>query len=67
MPNYKVYVTERTVLHIEADDREQAKDMATEDYIWGPDQLSPDYYDAWLDVEEDDFFPHRKKKEDNDD
>tara|TARA_R110002020_G_scaffold748_9_gene3758 strand:+ start:3982 stop:4152 length:171 start_codon:yes stop_codon:yes gene_type:complete len=53
MPNYKVYVTERTVLHIEADNREQAQDKAAEDYIWGPDQLSPDYYDAWLDVEED--------------
>ena len=54
MPKYIVYVTERTVLHIEADDPKQAQDMAAEDYIWGPDQSTPDYYDAWIDVEDDD-------------
>lgn len=53
MPNYRVYVTERTVLHIEADNPDRAREKAAEDYIWGPDQLSPDYYDAWLDIEED--------------
>ena len=65
MPNYIVYVTQRNVFHIEADNPDQAWDKATENYRWGADQQSPDYYDCWLDVEEDDSFPHRKKKEDN--
>jgi len=67
MPNYRVYVTQRNVFHIAADNPEQAKDIAAEDYIWDEDQRYPDKYEAWLDVEEDDFFPHRKKREDNDD
>ena len=54
MPNYRVYVTQRNVFHIEADNREQAKEIAAEDYIWDEDQRYPDYYDCWLDVEEND-------------
>ena len=53
MPNYIVYVTQRNVFHIEADNPDQAREKATEDYIWDEDQRSPDYYDCWLDVEED--------------
>ena len=53
MPNYKVYVTQRNVFHIEADNREQAREIAAEDYIWDEDQRYPDKYDCWLDVEED--------------
>ncbi len=53
MPNYIVYVTQRNVFHIEADNPDRAREKASEEYIWDEDQQSPDYYDCWLDVEED--------------
>ena len=53
MPNYIVYVTQRNVFHIEADNPDQASDRSAANYRWGPDQQSPEYSDCWVDVEED--------------
>ena len=50
---YRVEVVQTTVLHIEADSKEKAKDIATEDYIWDEDQTSPDRYDVHFNIEED--------------
>ena len=50
---YRVEVVQTTVLHIEADSKEKAKDIATEDYIWDEAQTAPDTYGVRFNIEED--------------
>tara|TARA_R100000900_G_C3342713_1_gene165480 strand:+ start:1871 stop:2035 length:165 start_codon:yes stop_codon:yes gene_type:complete len=49
---YRVEVVQTTVLYIEADDPDDAKEIATGDYIWNEDQTSPDSYGVHFNVEE---------------
>lgn len=49
---YRVEVVQTTVLFIEADSVEEAKDIATNDYIWDEDQTAPDRYGVHFNVEE---------------
>lgn len=49
---YRVEVVQTTVLHIEADSKEKAKDIATEDYIWDEAQTAPDTYGVHFNIEE---------------
>jgi hypothetical protein len=49
---YRVEVVQTTVLYIEANNKEEAKDTATEDYIWDEDQTSPNRYDVHFNIEE---------------
>ena len=48
---YRVEGYQTTVLHIEAD-KEKAKDIATEDYIWDEAQTAPDTYGVHFNIEE---------------
>ena len=38
---------------VEADSKEKAKDIATEDYIWDEAQTAPDTYGVHFNIEED--------------
>ena len=49
---YRVEVVQTNVFYIEADSPEQAKDIATSDYIWDEDQTAPDSYGVHFNVEE---------------
>ena len=55
MSRYRVEVVQTTVLHIKADSKEKAKDIATEDYIWDEDQTSPNRYDVHFNIEEEEI------------
>ena len=52
MSRYRVEVVQTTVLHIKADSKEKAKDIATEDYIWEENQTSPNRYNVHFNIEE---------------
>ena len=47
---YRVEVVQTTVLFIEADSPEEAKDIATGDYIWDEDQTAPNSYGVHFNV-----------------
>ena len=49
---YRVEVVQTNVFYIEADSPEEAKDIATSDYIWDEDQTAPDSYGVHFNVEE---------------
>jgi hypothetical protein len=49
---YRVEVVQTNVFYIEADSPEQAKAIATSDYIWDEDQYPPDSYGVHFNVEE---------------
>ena len=49
---YRVEVVQTNVFYIEADSPEQARDIATSDYIWDEDQTAPDSYGVHFNVEE---------------
>ena len=49
---YRVEVVQTTVLFIEADSPEEAKDIATNDYIRDDEQTVPDSYGVHFNVEE---------------
>ena len=49
---YRVEVVQTNVFYIEADSPEQAKAIATSDYIWDEDQTAPDSYGVHFNVEE---------------
>ena len=49
---YRVEVVQTNVFYIEADSPEQARDIATSDYIWYEDQTAPDSYGVHFNVEE---------------
>ena len=49
---YRVEVVQTNVFYIEADSTEQAKAIATSDYIWDEDQTAPDSYGVHFNVEE---------------
>ena len=49
---YRVEVVQTNVFYIEAESPEQARDIATSDYIWDEDQTAPDSYGVHFNVEE---------------
>ena len=49
---YRVEVVQTNVFYIEADSPEQAKAIATSDYIWDEDQTAPDSYGVHFNIEE---------------
>tara|TARA_Y100000401_G_scaffold10181_1_gene6929 strand:+ start:703 stop:876 length:174 start_codon:yes stop_codon:yes gene_type:complete len=49
---YRVEVVQTNVFYIDADSPEQARDIATSDYIWDEDQTAPDSYGVHFNVEE---------------
>ena len=49
---YRVEVVQPNVFYIDADSPEQARDIATSDYIWDEDQTAPDSYGVHFNVEE---------------
>ena len=49
---YRVEGVQTNVFYIEADSPEEAKDIATNDYIWAEDQTAPDRYGVHFNVEE---------------
>ena len=52
--NYKVKVVQTNIFYIEdATNAEDAKRIATEDYIWDEDQSGKDTYGVHFNIEED--------------
>jgi len=49
---YRVEVVQTNVFYIEADDPDDAKEIATDHYSWDGDQTSPDSYGVHFNVEE---------------
>ena len=49
---YRVEVVQTNVFYIDADSPEQARDIATSDYIWDEDQTAPASYGVHFNVEE---------------
>ena len=50
---YRVEVVQTNVFYIEADSKERAREIATEDYIWDEAQTAPDTYGVHFNIEED--------------
>ena len=49
---YRVEVVQTNVFYIEADSKERAREIATEDYIWDEAQTAPDTYGVHFHIEE---------------
>ena len=50
---YRVEVVQTNVFWLDAKDSEDAKRIATEDYIWDEDQSGKDTYGVHVNIEED--------------
>lgn len=49
---FRVEVVQTNVFYLEAEDQEDAKRQAQEDYIWDEDQRAPNSYGVHFNVEE---------------
>ena len=60
MAAYRVEVVQTNVFYIEAESPEQARQIATEDFIWDEDPDSPNSYGVHFNIfeDDDDSFPY---------